>query len=244
MRASYRKDPADAEAILLEARKKIRIFENGFLSGEDADEVERDDDVERDEDAERDDESEGDVDEDPDVDDLAAHSNVIKEVDQFSPVNELPAVKEEEAVLNDKMNLENDIERDFILCPESDFKDPYFLSAVAEQCEAAVGICDGKDDQESVEIDESKFGESWIRGLTEGEYSYLSVEERLNALVTLIGIANEGNSIRAVLEVDVFVFCDYAPVHICSCLQDWWKDSAYISFLRENFSLHVIKKYL
>jgi hypothetical protein len=34
----------------------------------------------------------------------------------------------------------------------------------------------------------------------EGEYSDLSFEERLNALVSLIGVANEGNTIRVVLE--------------------------------------------
>ncbi|KAL2524213.1 homeobox-1 [Abeliophyllum distichum] len=55
-------------------------------------------------------------------------------------------------------------------------------------------------DQEGVEIDESRSGEPWVQGLTEGEYSDLSVEERLNALVALIGVANEGNSIRVILE--------------------------------------------
>ncbi|XP_042468588.1 homeobox-DDT domain protein RLT2-like isoform X1 [Zingiber officinale] len=50
------------------------------------------------------------------------------------------------------------------------------------------------------EIDESSFGEPWVQGLAEGDYSGLSVEERLNALVALIGVAIEGNSIRIVLE--------------------------------------------
>ncbi|KAI3456227.1 hypothetical protein Pfo_012890 [Paulownia fortunei] len=53
---------------------------------------------------------------------------------------------------------------------------------------------------QGVEIDESKSGEPWVQELTEGEYSDLSVEERLNALVALIGVANEGNSIRVILE--------------------------------------------
>ncbi|XP_023554341.1 homeobox-DDT domain protein RLT2-like isoform X2 [Cucurbita pepo subsp. pepo] len=43
-------------------------------------------------------------------------------------------------------------------------------------------------------------GEPWVQGLTEGEYSDLSVEERLNALCSLIGVALEGNSMRIVLE--------------------------------------------
>ncbi|XP_047308886.1 homeobox-DDT domain protein RLT1-like isoform X2 [Impatiens glandulifera] len=50
------------------------------------------------------------------------------------------------------------------------------------------------------EIDESKSGEPWVLGLTEGEYSDLPVRERLNALVALVGIVNEGTSIRAVIE--------------------------------------------
>ncbi|KAI3741695.1 hypothetical protein L1987_59369 [Smallanthus sonchifolius] len=53
--------------------------------------------------------------------------------------------------------------------------------------------------QESTETDERK-SEPWVHGLTEEEYSDLCVEDRLNALVALIGIANEGNIIRVVLE--------------------------------------------
>lgn len=56
-------------------------------------------------------------------------------------------------------------------------------------------------EQEDADIDESNLGEPWVQGLMEGEYSDLSVEERLNALVSLIGVAIEGNSIRLVLEV-------------------------------------------
>ncbi|XP_076913172.1 homeobox-DDT domain protein RLT2-like [Bidens hawaiensis] len=49
-------------------------------------------------------------------------------------------------------------------------------------------------------VDESVLGESWVQGLMESEYSDLSVEERLNALVALTAVANEGNSVRVVLE--------------------------------------------
>ena len=63
--------------------------------------------------------------------------------------------------------------------------------------------------EDNMEIDESKPGESWVLGLAEGEYSDLSVEERLNALVVLVGVANEGNSIRVVLEVNFF------PYNVC-----------------------------
>ncbi|MCH98854.1 homeobox domain protein, partial [Trifolium medium] len=65
VRAAFRKDPADAESILSEARKKIQIFENGFLAEEDADDGERE-------------ESESEVDEDPEVDDLVNPSSVNK----------------------------------------------------------------------------------------------------------------------------------------------------------------------
>ncbi|XP_047339783.1 homeobox-DDT domain protein RLT2 [Impatiens glandulifera] len=55
-------------------------------------------------------------------------------------------------------------------------------------------------EEEDTFVDESNLGETWVHGLTEAEYSDLSVLERLNALVSLISVANEGNSIRVVLE--------------------------------------------
>lgn len=68
------------------------------------------------------------------------------------------------------------------------------------ELENAVGVGVSSIDEGSTEIDERKSGEAWVQGLTEGEYSDLCVEERLNALVALIAIANEGNIIRIVLE--------------------------------------------
>lgn len=41
-----------------------------------------------------------------------------------------------------------------------------------------------------------------MQGLVEGEYADLSVEERLNALVALVTVVNEGNAIRIALEVN------------------------------------------
>lgn len=46
------------------------------------------------------------------------------------------------------------------------------------------------------EIDESHPGEVWLLGLMEGEYSDLSIEEKLNALVALIDLLSSGSSIR------------------------------------------------
>ncbi|KAL5977172.1 hypothetical protein ACLOJK_021514 [Asimina triloba] len=46
------------------------------------------------------------------------------------------------------------------------------------------------------EIDESSSGEAWVLGLMEGEYSDLSIEEKLNALVAVVDLAAAGYSIR------------------------------------------------
>ncbi|KAK3020286.1 hypothetical protein RJ639_045835 [Escallonia herrerae] len=46
------------------------------------------------------------------------------------------------------------------------------------------------------EIDESYSGEIWLLGLLEGEYSELSIEEKLNALLALIDLVSAGSSIR------------------------------------------------
>ncbi|KAJ4973305.1 hypothetical protein NE237_006479 [Protea cynaroides] len=46
------------------------------------------------------------------------------------------------------------------------------------------------------EIDESHSGEVWVLGLMDGEYSDLSIEEKLNALVALVDLTSSGSSIR------------------------------------------------
>ena len=85
VRAAYRKDPADAEAILFAARERIGIFKSGFLDGEDADDGERDD-------GERDDDSESDVAEDPDIDDLGTEINRERNVQGSQEVNKWNAI--------------------------------------------------------------------------------------------------------------------------------------------------------
>ncbi|KAL4311998.1 hypothetical protein GQ457_01G046740 [Hibiscus cannabinus] len=197
VRPAYRKDPADAEAILATARKKIRQFENGFLGGEDADEVERDE-VERD-DVERDEDSECDVDDDPEVDGIVTPSNANKDADY--PREDGTCLVSEKVCASTEVAL--DVPAEFDKCfpsfPSNTVKD---CNGLSNSGQYVVGDENGAGhpDQQNIEIDESKSGESWIQGLSEGEYSHLSVEERLNALVALIGIANEGNSVRAVLE--------------------------------------------
>ncbi|KAG6777081.1 hypothetical protein POTOM_016883 [Populus tomentosa] len=187
VRAAFRKDPADAESILAAARKKIRIFENGFLGGEVADDVERDED------------SEGDVDEDPEVDDLATPLSANKSTVPSSKLNTL-SVSGKYKVGNDiSLTVQNESEKGLSTFPLNGPKD-VMTPIIIEQCVTHKDEGTNNGDGQIIEIDESKSGESWIQGLTEGEYSHLSVEERLNALVVLVGIANEGNSIRAVLE--------------------------------------------
>ncbi|EOY28162.1 Homeodomain-like transcriptional regulator, putative isoform 1 [Theobroma cacao] len=192
VRPAYRKDPTDAEAILAAARKKIRQFENGFLGGEDADEVERDE-------VERDEESECDVDEEPEVDDIATPSNANKDADYPKDEVNTCSGSGKVHVSTDALNVPSEFDKDFSSFPPNIMKDANGPSNTGQYV-AREEMGTGNPDQQNIEIDESKSGESWIQGLSEGEYSHLSVEERLNALVALIGIANEGNSIRAVLE--------------------------------------------
>ncbi|KAK8629361.1 hypothetical protein V6N13_078203 [Hibiscus sabdariffa] len=192
VRPAYRKDPADAEAILEAARQKIQQFENGLLGGEDADEVEK-------EEVERDEDSEGDVDEDPEVD-IATPSNANKDADYHKDEVNICSVSEKVHASTDGAgNVPGKFNKDLLSSPSNTVKDD---NAPCNTGHYVIGEENGtcNPDQQNIEIDESKFGESWIQGLSEAEYSHLSVEERLNALVALIGIANEGNSIRTAIE--------------------------------------------
>lgn len=187
VRPAYRKNPADAEELLSTARERIRIFKSGFVDGEDAD------------DAERDDDSESDVAEDPEIDDLGTELNSKKEAQNFSEANEFNGKEGSDAVKTPQVGFENVSEG--------------LSSLHSEGITEAKGVGASPDqsvdgartrtttEQEDVDIDENDLGEPWVQGLVEGEYSDLSVEERLSALVALIGVAIEGNSIRVVLEV-------------------------------------------
>ncbi|XP_039038394.1 homeobox-DDT domain protein RLT1-like isoform X3 [Hibiscus syriacus] len=192
LRPAYRKDPTDAEAIFAAARKKIQQFYSALLGGEDADEVEK-------EEVERDEDSEGDVDEDPEVD-IATTSNANKDADYHKDeVNICSGSEKVHTSLDGAVNVPGKFDKDLLSFPSNSMKDANGTSNTA-YCVIGEENGKGDPDQQNIEIDESKFGESWIQGLSEGEYSHLSVEERLNALVALIGIANEGNSIRTALE--------------------------------------------
>ncbi|XP_050204258.1 homeobox-DDT domain protein RLT2 isoform X2 [Mercurialis annua] len=180
----YRKDPADSEAILAAARERIRIFKSGIVDGEDAD------------DAERDEDSESDMADDPDIEDLSTDLNPKAELRNSPDSTKLGA-----KTLSENGNESSDV----IKTPQVRLPGDS-LSSVHSDCNIDVkGISDITGilinvKEEDADIDESNLGEPWVQGLMEGEYSDLSVEERLNALVALIGVAIEGNSIRAILE--------------------------------------------
>ncbi|KAJ4847083.1 hypothetical protein Tsubulata_040919 [Turnera subulata] len=194
VRSVYRKDPADAEAILSAARERIRVFKSGFADGEDAD------DAEKDEDAEREEDSESDAAEDPEMDELAT------ELDPEQQILNPPSTSEFRA----QSLSENGKQSDSVNgTPQVSHNGDGGLSSLhSESINNAKGtgasidlsVDDSGVQKETVDIDESKLGERWVQGLMEGEYSELSVEERLNALVSLIGVAIEGNSVRVVLE--------------------------------------------
>ncbi|KAG7612214.1 Homeobox domain [Arabidopsis suecica] len=180
VRASYRKDAGDAETIFAEARERIRAFKSGITDVEDVD------------DAERDEDSESDVGEDPEVD-----LNLKKEDPNPLKVENLIGV--EPLLENGKLDtVPMKTELGLPLTPSlpEEMKDEKRDDTLADQS-LEDAVANGED---SACFDESKLGEQWVQGLVEGDYSNLSSEERLNALVALIGIATEGNTIRIALE--------------------------------------------
>lgn len=188
LRDPYRKDPADADAILSAAREKIRVFKNEYVNGEEAEDVEKE--------VERDDESESDAADDPEVDDLVSElkfaetpeSHKTDGTDGRSSSFDLTRTPEDLSMQNSTRIMHS--ERFRKLKP----------SGTSGDQSAAVDVDASNLDQEDMVIDENNAGQKWVQGLMEGEYSDLTVEERLHALVALIGVANEGNSVRIVLE--------------------------------------------
>ncbi|XP_057463459.1 homeobox-DDT domain protein RLT1-like isoform X1 [Actinidia eriantha] len=174
VRPPFRKDPADADAILSAAREKIKRYENGFLAGEIVDDVERDE------------HSEAEGAEGPEIYGLGT-PNANRNSNNGNEVG-ICSGNGKECFLDDvTQNLQN----------EPDAAGTLVNQFVDISCKD-----NGSNNlnQGDPEIDEGDSGEPWVQGLAEGEYSDLSVEERLKALVTLVGICNEGNSIRSVLE--------------------------------------------
>lgn len=196
VRAPYVKDPADGEAILADARKKIRAFENGFTGQEDVNDLERDEDFECD------------IDEDPEVDDLAILASASKSAN-LGEANVLSGKGGDTMFCDVKADVKSEIEKGFSSPLPSSMKSIVPQCHSEQRKDTAVCCVDNK----NAVVEDSNQGQSWIQGLTEGDYCHLSVEERLDALVALVGIANEGNSIRAGLEVKSgFYFISFALV--------------------------------
>ncbi|KAH7686073.1 WHIM1 domain-containing protein [Dioscorea alata] len=197
VRTPYRKDPADTDVILSAAREKIQVFQN---VPSDSEEAEKDA-----EDAEREDDSECDGEDDAEVDDTGTEVEPNK---NFLLPNEQKNAKANQLTNNVKREAFCDAVdpqrrlRDVQKHPSEKSKDLSVSCAPNGQCLDTDSNCHDEVnnlDQEDMEVDESNC-EPWVQGLTEDEYCDLSVEERLNALVALIGVAIEGNSIRAILE--------------------------------------------
>ncbi|ESQ44585.1 hypothetical protein EUTSA_v10003131mg [Eutrema salsugineum] len=172
VRASYRKDVGDAETIFAEARERIRMFKSGVTDVEDVD------------DAERDEDSESDVADDPEVD-----LNLKKVDPDAVEIENLAGV--EPVLENGKLETVT-MKTEQVLPLKDEKRDDSLANEALEDPVA--------NDEDNACFDESKLGEQWVQGLVEGDYSNLSVQERLNALVALIGIAIEGNTIRIALE--------------------------------------------
>ncbi|XP_008811888.2 homeobox-DDT domain protein RLT2-like isoform X2 [Phoenix dactylifera] len=202
VRSPFRKDPADAEAILSAAREKIQIFQSGLSDSEEAEK-----DTEYVDDAERDEDSECDAADGPEIDDVEAKLNK-----NIPFANELKVTRTSATLGNEKDEAAGDevdltppdgsrnVEKGLSIPPSENTK--VISASGASQSLAINSNCHEvvNADMEDTEIDESNFGAPWVQGLTEGDYFDLSVEERLNALVALIGVAIEGNSIRVILE--------------------------------------------
>ncbi|GMG98559.1 hypothetical protein Nepgr_000399 [Nepenthes gracilis] len=198
VRSPYRKDPTDAEAILSTAREKIRIFKSGFVDGVEADDVEKDDD------------SGSDTAEDPEVDYLSNILTTNKDVEPSFDANssEVKVFLGNGIGTAHEVVVQNSVERlgnagdGLSLMHSHDFDELKNIAASTEHSMDFGRISNEAThlNQEDTDIDENCLGDPWVQGLAEEDYSNLSVEERLNALAALIGVAIEGNSIRVVLE--------------------------------------------
>ncbi|GJM93616.1 hypothetical protein PR202_ga10185 [Eleusine coracana subsp. coracana] len=193
VKSPYRKDPADSESVLSAAREKIRAFQNVLSDSEGEKEA---DDAERDEDSEADDA----------FDDIDGDDTMVGG-DKDPPV----AVKAEDSVPTTATTGGTKAEADSVgnvLNSPSNFTNSAKAAPLKTACMSSgspVGASSNcqeviPGDCENAHIGESNQVEPWLQALSEGDYCDLSVEERLNALVALISVATEGNSIRAVLE--------------------------------------------
>ncbi|PKA49656.1 hypothetical protein AXF42_Ash004197 [Apostasia shenzhenica] len=204
VRAAFRKNPADADIILAAAREKIQVFHSGLS---DSEEVEKD--TEDVDDGDRDEDSDCEGADDPEVDDCSAevrsskhlsYTNKLKEVIGANLTNKGKEELLSEGLLLTSQSSLRDSGNDVPVISAEHSKRACISGA--SQLTIISSECNGVGDTniQDSDIDESNYGEHWVQGLTEGNYTDLSVEERLNALVALVGVAIEGNSMRVILE--------------------------------------------
>ncbi|XP_062217174.1 homeobox-DDT domain protein RLT2-like isoform X4 [Phragmites australis] len=208
VKSPYRKEPADSEAVLSAAREKLRAFQNVLSDSEAEKEV---DDAERDEDSECDDPDGDDVNTEVGDDKDDVNTEVGDDKDPLLAVDAqdgvpttttVDGIKTEADSVGNALNTPSCFTKSAKGAPLSSLGNSNTagtssdspLGASSDYHEVIPG------DSEDTQIDESNQVESWIQALAEGDYCDLSVDERLNALVALVGVATEGNSIRAVLE--------------------------------------------
>jgi hypothetical protein len=211
VRSQFRKDSEDAEEILSAARERIRLFRSGLVDGEEADKD--GDEADREEY-----ESEGpDVDDVEEIEEEELDEDGIPDSAEKKAVVKTEDVKVESDLKEFKQNIRSDPEisegadnggskSNEVTVPankegeddeddeEEEEHDLVKDDGLQEDHKAGIQL------EEETEIDESQVGEPWVQGLVEGEYADLSVEERLNALVALVTVVNEGNAIRIALE--------------------------------------------
>ncbi|PIA31231.1 hypothetical protein AQUCO_05100028v1 [Aquilegia coerulea] len=196
VKSAFRKDPADAEALLSAAREKIQIFENGFSDSEG--EKDADNNVVKDED------SDCDPVEDAEDDDVGVAANLDEGVSHSKETKSSQSIACSGNGENTPLFVtpQNGVVKDLAPFLVEGAKEVNSTGSTFGQSIDNAVNCNNSSNhqQEDTEIDENNSGEPWVVGLTEGEYSELSVEERLNALVALVGVAIEGNSIRVILE--------------------------------------------
>ncbi|KAH9791168.1 homeobox-ddt domain-containing protein rlt2 [Citrus sinensis] len=185
--------PASDPLSPLLPKERIRVFKRGFVDGEEADDAERDE--------ERDEDSDSDVPEVPDVYDMDTDLNSKEETHEYLEANSCGAktpLGNREANIKGIESPQGDLGnsgRGLSSKNSEDFDEIKGTGALTDHCEGAAGISNAATpEQTDTDIKESHPGEPWVRGLTEGEYSDLSVDARLSALVALIGVAIEGNS--------------------------------------------------
>ncbi|XP_024520101.1 homeobox-DDT domain protein RLT1 isoform X3 [Selaginella moellendorffii] len=206
VRLVFRKSPEEAEAVLQAAREKIRQCESR-LSDAEPEPLEEDiiEEAEEREEEEECDEQDIEETEEREVKNETATTTIstIETTVTTTTTNDNSPSSSGKVILRLKVGK---------LTPSSDA--PAVESGQKEECVKAeperlhssldmnvesVEVM-AQESSDGMEIDESQVGEVWVQGLMEGEYTDLSVEERLCGLVALVDAVNQGSTVRSAIE--------------------------------------------